>query len=98
MCATHRLGVAAPGGEDVLTRDALDFVLRMHRGFNSRPLSLLDRGMRFSRNSMTAHYCGSDAHRNSSVLRPAGRPGPSDLMDRRCEITGAVDCNMMSNA
>ena len=35
--------VTAPGGEDVLTREALDFVARLHRELNPTRLELLER-------------------------------------------------------
>ena len=80
--------------DDVLSREALAFVERLHRELNPRRVELLER----RRERHAALLAGE---------RPevADVPGdwrvaeaPPDLRDRRVEITGPVDRKMMINA
>jgi malate synthase len=89
---------AAVGG-DILTREALAFVERLHRELNPRRLELLERRRERQR--------ALDAGENPAFLPEtreirAGEwrvaPAPADLVDRRCEITGPVERKMMINA
>jgi malate synthase len=84
---------------DVLTPDALEFVSLLHRELNPTRLALLER--RHER------QCALDAGERPDFLAETRsvRGGdwrvaeaPSDLQDRRCEITGPVDRKMMINA
>jgi len=91
--------ILAPADEEVLTREALDLVARLHRELNPRRRELLER--------RRERQLGLDAG-----ALPAFRPetqdvrdgdwrvseAPADLCDRRCEITGPVDRKMMINA
>jgi malate synthase len=99
MTVTDRAEVVARGGDDVLARDALDFVARMHREFNPRRLALLDRRRDVQReldNGALPHFLAASRQlrRDDWCVAPA----PPDLIDRRCEITGPVDRKMMINA
>ena len=86
-------------GSEILTREALAFVERLHRALNPRRLELLEQ--RHER------QLDLDAGENPRFL-PETReiresewfvsPAPADLTDRRCEITGPVERKMMINA
>ncbi|RLE12302.1 MAG: hypothetical protein DRJ28_09295, partial [Actinobacteria bacterium] len=87
------------GFDLILTDDALAFVAELHHMFNDRRLDLLatraerqeglDLGDRFDFLSETEHV-----RRQDWTVRPA----PTDLLDRRCEITGPTDRKMVINA
>src|SRR5436309_11919687 len=85
--------------DEVLTPEARDFVTRLHRELNPTRLELLERRRERQREL--------DAGANPAFLAETRgiREGdwrvasaPSDLQDRRCEITGPVDRKMMINA
>src|SRR6266545_4284650 len=83
-----------PVAQEILSREALAFVERLHRELNPRRLELLER----RRERHAALLAGEPPE----VL---ARPGewrvaetPVDLRDRRVEITGPVDRKMMINA
>jgi malate synthase len=99
MSTTAAVDVVAAGGEDILTPAALDFVTRMHRELAPRRRELLER--------RTAVQLELDAGAlprflpETKAIRGAEwqvAPAPSDLADRRCEITGPVERKMMINA
>jgi malate synthase len=83
----------------VLTPEALDFIVALHRDFNPRRKQLLA--------ARTARQSRLDAGERPDFL-PATRqiretnwtvaPIPPDLQDRRVEITGPVDRKMIINA
>jgi malate synthase len=77
--------------DDVLSRDALAFVERLHRELNPRRLALLDQ--RRERHA---------ARETPELVEASGdwrvAETPADLRDRRVEITGPVDRKMMINA
>ncbi len=83
----------------ILTDDAVAFLADLHRRFNPVRRELLarrrdrqsanDAGMSFDFLTDTAHVRTGDW---------AVRPVPSDLADRRCEITGPTDRKMVINA
>jgi malate synthase len=80
--------------DDVLSREALAFVERLHRELNPRRLELLER--RRERNA--ALLAGE---RPELVEAPGDwrvAEAPPDLRDRRVEITGPVDRKMVINA
>ena len=99
MSTVEPVEVLAPADEDVLTREALDLVVRLQRELNPRRRELLER-----RREVQAEL---DAGGVPGFL-PGTReiregdwqvaPAPPDLRDRRCEITGPVDRKMMINA
>src|SRR5690348_5473451 len=90
-----------PAG-DILTPAALTFLASLHREFDDRRRELLaEREVR--RAALASHEPGSPldfppatASRRVAEWRVA--PAPSDLMDRRVEITGPVERKMMINA
>merc|ERR1711916_40667 len=85
--------------QDILTEDAVSFILALHQQFNQRRLQLLD-----DRKIEQAYF---DAGNFPSFPNETkhGResnwvcePLPGDLTDRRVEITGPVDRKMVINA
>ncbi len=86
-------------GAEILTSQALEFVAELHREFDARRRELLER--RVARQSRL------DAGERPDFLAETGEirasdwqvaPAPSDLADRRVEITGPVERKMMINA
>jgi len=101
--ATHTVQVrgpdAGPRVGDILTPEALDFVARLHRRFNSRRLELLQ--ARSERQiSLDAGAKPNFLPGTHTIRTGAWRVGsvPHDLQDRRVEITGPVDRKMVINA
>ena len=84
---------------DILTPDAINFLIALHKNFNSNRLDLLkqrevqqkifDKG-----NFPTFDPTTKDIRESDWVAAPI----PHDLQDRRVEITGPVDCKMIINA
>jgi malate synthase len=91
--------IVAPADEAVLTRKALDLVARLHRELNPRRRKLLER-----RRERQAELDGGALPRFPAETQDIRETewrvaeAPSDLRDRRCEITGPVDRKMMINA
>jgi malate synthase len=91
--------ILAPADEEVLTRDALDLVARLHRELNPRRRELLER--RHQRQlELDAGALPRFLPETKGVRDAEWRVAetPADLRDRRCEITGPVDRKMMINA
>ncbi len=86
-------------GADVLTPDALAFVARLARAFESRRRELLERRMarqaEFDSGKMPDFLAETAAVRDGSWTVD---PQPKDLEDRRVEITGPTDRKMIINA
>jgi malate synthase len=90
---------AHPQQNEILTPEALEFLVALHRNFNGRRLQLLEeRVVRQKR---------LDAGEKPDFLPETRRiresewsvaPIPADLQDRRIEITGPVDRKMIINA
>lgn len=84
---------------EILTPDALDFLLALHERFNQRRKKLLeDRQIR-----QAAYDAGEmpDFLSQTEEIRKSEwqiAPIPSDIEDRRVEITGPVDRKMVINA
>ncbi|CAG8546551.1 3416_t:CDS:2 [Paraglomus brasilianum] len=86
--------------EQILSREALEFLAKLHRAFNHTRKTLLqrrilrqqelDRGVLPDFLPETAHIRENDAWRGAS-------PAPG-MIDRRVEITGPVDRKMVINA
>src|SRR5438876_9224100 len=74
---------------DVLSREALAFVERLHRELNPERERLL--AVRDERRGQRPQFV--PAPEDFTVA-----PAPADLQDRRVEITGPVDRKMMINA
>ena len=85
--------------DDVLTREALDFVGRLHRELNPTRLELLEarriRQLELDAGAMPG-FLVETQHVRGGDWRVAA--APPDLLDRRCEITGPVERKMMINA
>jgi malate synthase len=99
MAVLGGVDVVSRRGDDVLSPEALDFVVRLHREFNPRRIALLER-----RREVQDHLDAGKLPRFLSASQPLSEsewrvaPAPADLLDRRCEITGPVDRKMMINA
>jgi malate synthase len=91
--------VLAPAGEDVLTKDALEFLALHQRELGPVRAELLERrrerAMRLAAGERPVFSAETQSVREGE-WRVA--PAPPDLRDRRCEITGPVDRKMMINA
>src|SRR5690242_6867453 len=91
--------ILAPADEEVLTRDALELVARLHRELNPRRRELLE--CRRERQAELDAGALPTFLSETRDLRDADwrvAEAPPDLRDRRCEITGPVDRKMMINA
>jgi malate synthase len=92
-------GTEVEGIERVLTPDALDFLARLHREFEPRRREILaarrDRAVRVAAGETLDFLAGTAEIRESewSVAH-----APSDLDDRRVEITGPAEPKMVINA
>ena len=99
MSTLAEVEILAAADEEVLTREALDLVARLHRELNPRRRELLER-----RHERQAELDGGALPRflpETKDVRDADwrvAEAPADLRDRRCEITGPVDRKMMINA
>ena len=84
---------------DILTNEAMDFLIALHEKFNSRRLELLaERDARqkfFDLGNVPNFQANTKEIRNSNWV---AAPIPADLQDRRVEITGPVDRKMVINA
>jgi len=92
-------GPMQPGFEKIITREALDFVVDLHREFNPRRRELLQQ--RQERQHQIDQGVLPDYLPQTSKIRESEwkiAPVPSDLQDRRVEITGPVDRKMVINA
>jgi malate synthase len=88
-----------PGGEGILTAEALTLVAGLHRKFNSRRKELLDR--RVKRQAEVDSGKLPDFLSETESVRKSDwtvAPIPQNLLDRRVEITGPVERKMVINA
>lgn len=92
-------GKPTPHQGDILTKEALAFLVRLHREFNSPREMLLqkraERQKRFDSGELP------DFLRETASIRQGDwrvASAPKDLNDRRVEITGPVERKMMINA
>ncbi len=93
------LGSETRHAHAVLTAEALDLVATLHRRFNPRRRELLE--ARKARQSRISSGRLPDFLEETAEIRNGGwrvASTPSDLEDRRVEITGPVDAKMMINA
>lgn len=84
---------------DILTNEAIDFLLALHEKFNSRRLELL--AERDARQKFFDLGNFPSFQSNTKDIRIGdwvAAPIPADLQDRRVEITGPVDRKMVINA
>ena len=93
-------GRTGPRYADILTRGALAFLAELHRRFDGRRRALLaaraERQKHFDAGELPDFPCETKHIRDDDSWRVA--PVPSDLNDRRVEITGPVDRKMIVNA
>jgi malate synthase len=92
-------GPMGPRYEEVLTPEAVDFVVGLQRAFNGRRKELLaaraERQKRFDAGELPGFL------KETAAIRAGDwkvAPIPNDLLDRRVEITGPVDRKMVINA
>lgn len=84
---------------EILTNEALDFLVQLHEKFNSERLELLAR-----REKQQEHFDKGnfpEFPRETKAIREGdwvAAPLPDDLLDRRVEITGPVERKMIINA
>lgn len=84
---------------DILTEEALKFLVELHFHFNERRLELLENRRIDQAYFDAGHFPGFP--NETKPIREAKwvcEPLPGDLMDRRVEITGPVDRKMVINA
>jgi malate synthase len=93
-------GRMGPRYGEILTRDALAFLAELHRRFDGKRRELLaaraDRQKRFDAGELPDFPAETRHIRDDDSWRVA--PIPTDLIDRRVEITGPVDRKMIVNA
>ncbi len=100
---THTINVSVKYGtkayEHILTDGALRFLSMLHERFNERRLGLLaqrhEQQQKFDDGAFPSFLPDTLSIRESEWQ---AAPLPSDLMDRRVEITGPVDRKMVINA
>ena len=89
-----------PGYEEILTAEATAFLAELQRRFNGRRLALLEqrvvRQAAIDAGQLPDFLPETKAIREDSSWKAA--PIPTDLLDRRVEITGPVDRKMVINA
>src|SRR5579862_5416024 len=88
-----------PGYEEILSPEAVAFVVELHRKFEGRRRELLDRRVR--RQEAIDQGQPPDFLPETESIRKSNykvAPIPQDLLDRRVEITGPVDRKMVINA
>jgi len=93
--------IKAPGGAhtEILTPEALAFVVRLQRSFNARRKELLTARVR--RQAALDAGAKPDFLPETKHIREADwivAPIPADIQDRRVEITGPIDRKMIINA
>src|SRR5437870_1447498 len=93
------IGPITTGYDEILTPDALSFVAKLHRAFESRRRECLqrrqDRQEAFDRGE-SLDFLTETKHIREGDWSCA--PVPADLQDRRVEITGPTDRKMVINA
>jgi malate synthase len=95
-----RLLAPVPGGaEEILSGPAIEFLVALHRRFESRRRELLAHRGEMQRILATGGRPVFPRETEKIRLAPwTVPPPPSDLADRRVEITGPVDRKMIINA
>ncbi len=88
-----------PEYKDILTPEALEFIVNLHQKFNNTRLDLLNKRVTREEkinNGEMPDFLPETAHVRNSEWKVA--PLPNDILDRRVEITGPVDRKMIINA
>ena len=99
MAEIRIVGGSVPGGERVLTPDAVEFLGRLARQFEPRRQEILH-----ARRERAARVAGGerlDFLNETAGVRESDwqvAPAPADLNDRRVEITGPAEAKMTINA
>jgi malate synthase len=91
--------VSTAVGSEILTKEALAFVERLHRALNPTRLELLEQRRERQLDldaGESPHFLPETREIREGDWRVS--PAPADLTDRRCEITGPVERKMMINA
>ena len=85
--------------EDILSPEAVSFLVSLHKKFNDRRLDLLRRRIE-RQERIDAGELPDFLPETESIRKSDWRvaPIPHDLVDRRVEITGPVDRKMVINA
>ncbi len=102
MATTQGVDVRGPvegRQQEILTREAMDFVADLHRTFEPRRRELLD--LRLERQRRISEGAALDFLTETAQIREGDwqtAPPPPDLLDRRVEITGPVERKMVINA
>jgi malate synthase len=95
-----KIDAPTPSGRDeILTPEAIAFIVDLHRKFDSQRKALLNR--RIQRHAAIDAGQMPDFHPETAEIRKSSyvvAPIPHDLLDRRVEITGPVDRKMVINA
>ncbi|MDQ0351362.1 malate synthase [Alkalibacillus filiformis] len=85
--------------EEILTDEAVEFLVKLHRHFDERRQNLLnlrkERQKQLNEGQSLNFLCDTDEIRQGDWTV---NPIPEDLQDRRVEITGPVDRKMVINA
>ncbi len=94
------IGASLTASSDILTPEAIDFVITLERQFRSTRKSLLasraERQLRIDHGEMPDFLTSTRDVRHDRSWRVGNIP--ADLQNRRVEITGPVDRKMMINA
>jgi malate synthase len=99
MQGVQILGPAGAGTAEILTDEAISFVVSLHREHNSRRKELL--AARKKRAEELGKGAKLDFLKETAAIRASNwtvAPVPADLQDRRIEITGPIDRKMIINA
>jgi malate synthase len=89
----------AHGAGEVLTADALEFVMELHERFDQRRVALLEKRIERQSKFDAGDLPGfRDDTRGIRAGDWAISPAPADLQDRRVEITGPTNAKMLINA
>jgi len=93
------IGNSLEGGKEILTKEALLFLGKLHSQFEDRRQALLlnrKERMKKLKNGGSLHFLDEtkDVRESEWTIDPL----PSDLQNRRVEITGPVDRKMVINA
>lgn len=99
LLETKVVGITTPDMADILSNAALEFVARLHKEFNARRLTLLQK--RYERQREFDSGILPDFLPETQTIRQGTwrvADIPADLQDRRVEITGPVERKMMINA
>ena len=93
------LGERNPDFDTILTPEALQFVGKLHRKFNAKRMALLD-ARTVKQSTLDAGQLPDFLTETEDIRESewAVNPVPSDLQDRRVEITGPVERKMIINA